>query len=338
MLANIVLGFLWGGITAYVLLAGADFGAGFWDLLAGTATAGADKRRRIAESIGPVWEANHVWLIFALVVAWTSFPSVFAAIASTLYIPLTAVAIGIILRGSAFAFRSAVTELSLQRVFGAAFAASSVVTPFFLGTVAGAIASGRVPSGIAQGNVITSWLNPTSILGGALAVEVSAYLAAVYLTRDCQRDKEWKLALYFRRRALVMGVITGITALLGILVLHSDAPRLFTGLTQRGLPLVLASVVFGGLSLILLVMQRFVAVRFTAALAVVAVLWAWGVGQYPDFLPGVVTVSSAAAPDQTLRVLVVSLSIGSALLIPSLVLLYSLFQSAPAKPSQLSSR
>jgi len=126
--------------------------------------------------------------------------------------------------------------------------------------------------------------------------------------------------------------------LLGILVLHSDAPRLFTGLTQRGLPLVLASVVFGGLSLILLVMQRFVAVRFTAALAVVAVLWAWGVGQYPDVLPGVVTVSSAAAPDQTLRFLVVSLSIGSALLIPSLVLLYSLFQSAPATPSHLSSR
>ena len=335
MLANIVLGFLWGGITAYVLLAGADFGAGFWDLLAGSATTGADKRRRISELIGPVWEANHVWLIFALVVTWTGFPSVFAAIASTLYIPLTAVAFGIILRGSAFAFRGAVTELSLQRAFGAAFAASSVVTSFFLGTVAGAIASGRVPLGVAQGNVFTSWLNPTSILGGVLAVEVSAYLAAVYLTRDSQRAQESGLAVYFQRRALIMGVITGITAVLGILVLRADAPLLFNGLTHRGLPLVLASVIFGGLSLLLLMLRRFVALRLTAALAVVAVLWAWGVGQYPDVLSGVIKVSAAAAPDQTLRFLIVSLSIGSAILIPSLVLLFSLFQAAPANPNRL---
>jgi cytochrome d ubiquinol oxidase subunit II len=336
MLANIVLGFLWGGITAYVLLAGADFGAGFWDLLAGSATAGADKRRRIAASIGPVWEANHVWLIFALVVTWTGFPSVFAAIASTLYIPLTAVAFGVILRGSAFAFRGAVSELSLQRAFGAAFAASSVLTPFFLGTVAGAIASGRVPLGIARGNVVTSWLNPTSILGGILAVEVSAYLAAVYLTRDAERAGEGELAMYFRRRALVMGVITGITAGLGILVLHSDAPLLFSGLTHDGLPLVLASALFGGLSLVLLLLRSFVALRITAALAVVAVLWAWGVAQYPDVLAGVTTVSAAAAPDQTLRFLVVTLSIGTAILIPSLVLLYSLFQAAPTTPSRVS--
>src|ERR1700719_2307948 len=165
MLADVVLVFLWGGITAYVLLAGADFGAGFWDLLAGSANGGTARRERIAESIGPVWEANHVWLIFALVVTWTGFPTVFAAITSTLYVPLTAVAFGIILRGSAFAFRGAVTELSLQRAFGAAFAASSVVTPFFLGTVAGAIASGRVPLGTARGDVISSWVNPTSALG-----------------------------------------------------------------------------------------------------------------------------------------------------------------------------
>ena len=154
VLANIVLVFLWGGITAYVLLAGADFGAGFWDLLAGSATAGAAQRNRIAESIGPVWEANHVWLIFALVVTWTGLPTVFAAIASTLYIPLIATAFGVILRGSAFAFRGAVSELRLRRAFGAAFAISSVVTPFFLGTIAGAIASGRVPLGIARGAAI----------------------------------------------------------------------------------------------------------------------------------------------------------------------------------------
>lgn len=335
-LANVVLSFLWGGITAYVLLGGADFGAGFWDLLAGSAAAGAARRRRIAESIGPVWEANHVWLIFALVVTWTGFPTVFAAIASTLYVPLTAVAFGVILRGSAFAFRGAVSELSLQRAFGAAFATSSVLTPFFLGTVAGAIASGRVPLGIARGDVISSWLNPTSLLGGVLAVEVSAYLAAVYLTRDCQRHDEAELTRYFRRRAVVMGVITGLTAIAGIGVLHADAPRLFSGLTQRGLPLVVASVVFGALSLGLLLLRRYIAVRATAALAVVAVLWAWGVAQYPDVLAGVITVSAAAAAEPTLLPLVVSLSIGSALLIPALLLLYSVSQAdVPASPSHL---
>ena len=326
MLANLVLAFLWTGITAYVLLGGADFGGGFWDLLAGSARAGAAQRARIEHSIGPVWEANHVWLIFALVVVWTGFPAVFSAISSTLYIPLTAAALGVILRGSAFAFRKAVTELALQRVFGAAFALSSVLTPFFLGTVAGAIAAGRVPLGSARGDIVTSWLNPTSALGGVLAVEVCAYLAAVYLTGDARRDGEPELAEAFRRRALLMGTLTGVTALAGIAILHTDAPRLFSGLTGRGLALTVATALFGAISLALLVERRFVAVRVTAALAVVAVLWGWGVAQYPDLLVGVATVDSAAAPHDTLVALVGSLVGGSLLLVPSLALLYRFSQ------------
>jgi len=326
MLANVVLAFLWAGITAYVLLGGADFGGGFWDLLAGSAQSGAAQRARIEHSIGPVWEANHVWLIFALVVVWTGFPGVFSAISSTLYIPLTAAALGVILRGSAFAFRKAVTELPLQRVFGAAFALSSVLTPFFLGTVAGAIAAGRVPLGSARGDIVTSWLNPTSMLGGILAVEVCAYLAAVYLTGDARRDGEPELAEAFRRRALVMGTLTGVTALAGIAVLHTDAPRLFAGLTGHGLALIVATALFGAVSLALLVERRFVAVRVTAALAVVAVLWGWGVAQYPDLLVGAATVDSAAAPHDTLVALVGSLVGGSLLLVPSLALLYRFSQ------------
>ena len=260
---------------------------------------------------------------------WTGFPAVFAAIASTLYIPLTAAALGIIFRGSAFAFRKAESELWLRRIFGAAFALSSVITPFFLGTIAGAIASGRVPLGSASGDVIGSWLNPTSLLGGTLAVEVCAYLAAVYLTADSRRHGEHDLAGAFRVRALAMGVITGVTALAGIAVLHSDAPGLFAGLTGRGLPLIFATSAFGSASLALLALRRYVAVRMTAALAVVAVLWGWGVGQYPDLLVGTATVTSAAAPPDTLVVLVISLAAGSAILVPALVLLYSLFQTAP---------
>src|SRR5206468_12830379 len=138
---------------------------------------GAHRRRLIEHAIGPVWEANHVWLIFVLVVLWTGFPTAFAAIASTLYLPLTLAALGMIARGSAFAFRKTADTFALRRFLGAGFAFSSVVTPFFLGAVAGGVASGRVPPGIATGDIVTSWLNPTSVLGGVLAVLTCAYLA-----------------------------------------------------------------------------------------------------------------------------------------------------------------
>jgi cytochrome d ubiquinol oxidase subunit II len=330
-LANTVLAFLWVGITAYVLFGGADFGGGFWDLLAGGAQRGARYRQSIEESIGPVWEANHVWLIFALVVLWTAFPPVFASIFSTLYIPLTAAAFGVILRGSAFAFRKSVSELSLQRLFGAMFAISSVATPFFLGTVAGAVASGRVPAGNARGDVITSWVNPTSLLGGVLAVAVCAYLASVYLTADARRRRTHDIAEYFRRRALAAGIVTGAIALVGIDVLHQDAPVLYAGLTGRAAGLIGASAVFGAGSLVLMWWRRYLTVRLTAASAVVAVLWGWAVGQYPDLLVGAGTVDQAAAPHPVLAALVVALSVGSALVIPALVLLYALFQATPGR-------
>jgi len=175
------------GIALYALLAGADFGAGFWDLLAGGAERGRAPRALIEESIAPVWEANHVWLIFVLVTLWTAFPAAFAPIMSTLYIPLTLAAIGIILRGAAFAFRKASETLPLRRLFGVTFASSSVLTPFMLGAVVGGIASGRVPAGEQTGDVLRSWLNLTSMLGGLMAVVVCAFLAAVYLTADAER-------------------------------------------------------------------------------------------------------------------------------------------------------
>ncbi|MDF2711564.1 MAG: cytochrome d ubiquinol oxidase subunit, partial [Nonomuraea muscovyensis] len=158
-LAEIMLAVMWIGLTAYVLFGGADFGGGVWDLLAGGAERGARQRALVEHSIGPVWEANHVWLIFVIVLMWTGIPPVFAAVASTLYIPLTLAALGIIARGSAFAFRKVSTELWQRRLFGATFAFSSLVTPYFLGTVAGAIASGRVPPGIARGDLVSSWAN-----------------------------------------------------------------------------------------------------------------------------------------------------------------------------------
>ncbi|MDR8414483.1 cytochrome d ubiquinol oxidase subunit II [Nonomuraea sp. 3-1Str] len=325
-LPEIMLAVLWIGLTAYVLFAGADFGGGVWDLLAGGAATGRRSRELVEHSIGPVWEANHVWLIFVLVLMWTGVPSVFAAVASTLYIPLTLAALGIIARGAAFAFRKASTELWQQRLFGATFAFSSVVTPFFLGTVAGAIASGRVPPGIAKGDLVTSWANPTSLVAGALAVGTAAYLAACYLTRDAERTGQKDLAEEFRRRALVAGLVVGVLSAAGLLVLHADAPRLFAELTSgRALPFLVLSVVAGVASLPLLWLRRYLAVRITGALAVVGLLWGWGVGQYPVLLPGV-TLREAAATGTVLAASLGALAVGAVLLVPSLWWLYATFQ------------
>ena len=328
--AQVVLALMWTGVTAYALFGGADFGAGFWDLTAGGPERGSAQRTLIEHAIGPVWEANHVWLIFVLVVLWTGFPEAFAAIASSLYVPLTLVAVGVILRGAGFAFRKAVTGVALQRLFGATFAASSVITPFFLGTVAGAVASGRVPPGIARAHPVHSFLNPTSVLGGALAVVVCAYLAAVYLTADARRAGDTALVEAFRRRALASGVVAGGVVLGGIAVLHADAPDLFSGLTGRGRPLVVASALSGLVSLGCVWRRRFVAARLSAAAAVAAVLWGWAAGQYPYVLEGELTIRQAAADPVTLRAVLLSLAVGAVLFVPALVALFAVAQRGAA--------
>jgi cytochrome bd ubiquinol oxidase subunit II len=330
--AEALLAFMWAGVTAYALFAGADFGAGFWDLIAGGPERGSAQRSLIEHAIGPVWEANHVWLIFVLVVLWTGFPEAFAAIASSLYVPLTLVAVGVILRGAGFAFRKAVTGVPLQRLFGATFAASSVITPFFLGAVAGAVASGRVPAGVARAHPVHVFVNPTSVLGGTLAVVVCAYLAAVYLTADARRAGDGVLVEAFRRRALASGVVAGGVVLGGIAVLHADAPALFSGLTDRGRPLVVASALAGLYSLGCVWRRRFVAARLAAATAVTAVLWGWAAGQYPYILEGEMTIRQAAADPASLRAVLVSLAIGALLVVPALVALNAFAQRGREHP------
>ncbi|MFH9553782.1 cytochrome d ubiquinol oxidase subunit II [Streptomyces sp. NBC_00377] len=337
MLADTALAVMWVGLTCYALFGGADFGAGVWDLLAGGARQGREQRRLIEHSIGPIWEANHVWLIFVIVLLWAGFSPVFASVMSTLYLPLTLAALGIIARGSAFAFRKASTELWQQRLFGIFFAVSSLVTPFFLGAVAGAVASGRVPAGLAQGDVITSWLNPTSVLGGVLAVLACAHLAAVYLCADAAREDAPGLARAFARRAVVSGLAGGAVALAGTAVLHADAPELFHGLTHRALPLVVLSAVSGVVGLGLLLTRRHVAARAAAALAVAAILWSWGAAQYPAMLVGSLTVDEAASQPAVLSACLIVLACGAVLLVPALWLLYRTFQRAePAAPTPAS--
>jgi cytochrome d ubiquinol oxidase subunit II len=317
---------MFAGITLYALLAGADFGAGFWDLVAGGEERGRAPRALIEESIAPVWEANHVWLIFVLVTLWTAFPSAFASIMSTLYVPLTLAAIGIILRGAAFAFRKASETLPLRRLFGATFASSSVLTPFMLGAVVGGIASGRVPAGEQTGNVLRSWLNPTSVLGGVLAVVTCAFLAAVYLTADAERRGHHELVAGFRRRAIASAVVAGVVALVGVFVLRDDAPDLFHGLTHRGAPLIAVSAGAGIATLVLLVRRVYAWARLSAAVAIVAVLFGWAAGQYPYMLEHSVRISDAAGAHATLVAILVTLGAGSLLLVPALAWLLVLTQ------------
>ena len=269
MLPEICLGLVMLGISAYAVLGSADFGAGFWDLTAGGAERGGRLRGMVQRSMSPVWEANHVWLIFVLVIVWTAFPVAFGSLFSTLSIPLFLAAIGIIFRGAAFALRGQAATIREARFLGALFALSSVLIPFFLGAALGGIASGRVEVGNAVGDPVTSWLNPTSVLVGVIAVLSGAYLAAVFLAGDSQRAELPDLVRAFRTRALATGVVTGVVALGGLLVVRDDAPDLYDGLTSGGgLAMVVLSGLAGVVTLGLVWRERYGLARATSALAV----------------------------------------------------------------------
>ncbi len=325
-MADAVAVVLFVAVSAYAVFAGADFGAGFWDLVAGGAARGARPRVIVDHSVGPVWEANHVWLIFALVILWTGFPEAFASITLTVFVPLTLVALGIVLRGASFAFRKSLFRTSERRVFGAIFAFSSVLVPYCMGAIAGAIASGRVPAGGEAGDPWTSWVNPVSVVGGVLAVTVGAYLAAVYLIWDSRRLADDAMVEYFRERAVVAAVVAGVVAVVGIFVLRADSRYVFDGLTSRALPLVVLSALCGLGSLGLLLRGSPRGARVLAAGAVASIVWAWGVAQWPYILPTSLKVSAAAAPSATLGTLLVVFGVAAVVIVPSLALLYMLDQ------------
>ena len=315
-------------VVAYAVFGGADFGAGFWDLIAGGPERGQRSRGMIEHSIGPVWEANHVWLIFIFVILWTAFPEAYASITLTLFVPLAIAALGIVLRGVSFAFRKAVVRLRYRRVFGAGFAASSVLVPYCMGAIAGGIASGRVPAGGQAGDPVHSWINPTSILGGVLAVAAVAYLAAVYLVWDARRLEDAAMVEYFRRRAVLAAGVVGIIGLIGIFVLRADAPYLFRGLATRGLPFVIVSVVCGVGALVLLVRKASRGARALAIIAVATVIIGWGDAQWPYILPESLTFSAAAAPSGTLTALLVVVVLAALIVVPGFILLYILDQKS----------
>jgi NADH:ubiquinone reductase (H+-translocating) len=315
---------LWFCITCYAVLGGADYGAGFWDITAGGARRGARARALIEHAMAPVWEANNVWLIFSLVVLWTAFPRGLAAITSAQYVPLALAAAGIVLRGCGFAFRDALRELAGRRLAGTVFGLSSLMTPFFLGASFGAIASGRVtPGGPATP---LGWVGPTPIVVGLLAVFCAAFLAATFLMFDARRLLDDALERRFARSAIGSAFLTGALAIVGLFVARGDAPRLYHGLLHAGLPFVVLSGLCG-IGVITLTGVGFMrGVRALAVGAVVTMLAAWGLAQWPYLLPASLTVTAAAAVHATLVWVLVMFVLAALIVIPSLALLFTLDQ------------
>ncbi len=324
MLEGLPLVFVLTGVALYTVLGGADLGAGFWQLVAARDANGEHVREYAHKSMAPVWEANHVWLIFVLTVFWTAYPTAFASIASTLAIPLFIALICIVFRGAAYALRGgAATPREAGRI-DTIFALSSVLVPFALGAAVGAIATDRVPAGNAAGDMWSSWLNATSIFIGVLAVATSAYLAAVFLAADAAHDGQRELEDAFRRRALGSGVIAGAIAIAGVFVVEHDNHSLFHSLLSgRALPAVLVSALAGLATLGLVYRRRYEPARYGAALAVAAITAGWALARWPTILPGL-TVHQAAAGHDTLVCVIVAVLAGGAVVFPALGLLFGL--------------
>lgn len=308
-------------LTAYALLGGADFGGGVWDLVA-SGPRKEQQRRLVAQAIAPVWEANHVWLILAVVLLFTCFPAAFARLAIALHVPLTLMLIGIVLRGSTFMFQS--YGGGGRRVF----AYASLLTPVLLGVSVGAIASGAtgVPAGgtFVEGYV-RPWLTPFAFAIGLFALACFAFLAAVYLTVEA---REGQLQEDFRRRALVAGIIVAANAAVGLL-LSPQAPMVERGLlaTQWAALLHLLTGVAALLAFGALWRRRYRVARVAAAAQVTLILWGWGLSQYPYLLPPDLTIASAAAPRVTLELALIALIAGAIVLFPSLFYLFKVFKA-----------
>ncbi|HXF73374.1 MAG TPA: cytochrome d ubiquinol oxidase subunit II [Actinomycetota bacterium] len=327
-----VLAIIWAGLSLYMLLGGADFGGGAWDLLA--RGPGAERQRAlISEAIGPVWEANHVWLIFVLTGLLAGFPSVFADLSVALYVPFSLALVGIVLRGAAFAFRAHGDPGSAwQRRWSRVFGVASLASPFLLGAAAASIASGRirVREGVVDAGLVGTWTGALSVFSGLFVLAMCAYLAATYLTVEAAARGARDLEELFRARALVAGLVAGALALGGLPLLRTEAPLVWAGMLRQGMPFVALSSAGGLASVWATARRRYRIARLAAAVAVGAVLWGWGAAQWPYLIVPDVTVGQAAAPARALRLVTVGYGIGALVLLPSLWLLFRVFKGARA--------
>jgi cytochrome d ubiquinol oxidase subunit II len=336
-LAVVIAGVIIVSLMAYALLAGADFGGGVWDLLASGPRRKA-QRDLIAHAIGPIWEANHVWLIIVVVLLFSCFPPAFARLAVVLHIPFTLLLIGIVMRGSAFTFRTYDSAHSaVQERWGRIFAMASVVTPVILGMVIGAIVSERVgtapagtPGATFAQQYVDPWLTVFAVSVGALALALFAFLAAVYLTVEAAADRA--LQEDFRRRALAAAAGVFATAAAALVAAHLTAPRVRDALEMNGwaIPFHLATGAAAIAAIGALIVRAYRAARIAAAAQVVLILSGWAISQYPFIVPPDLTIRNAAAPRETLVLILAALAVGGLVLFPSLAYLFRVFKSKGA--------
>jgi cytochrome d ubiquinol oxidase subunit II len=327
-LETIIAGVMVGSLILYALLGGADYGGGVWDLFA-VGPRAEEQRKLIAKAISPVWEANHVWLILVVVILFTAFPPAFAAIATALHIPITLMLIGIVLRGTAFTFRTYdVQRDDVQRRWSLVFSIASIITPVLLGTTLGAIASGtiRVENGFVTSGFWHSWLAPFPLAVGFFALALFAFLAAVYLTLEAD---ERALQEDFRRRALLSGVVVGALALTVFILAGTGAPTVRAGISRTwwALGLHVFTAIFASGAFFTLWTRRYKAARLCAAAQVTLILFGWALAQFPHLLEPDLTITSAAAPRITLQLLLGALAAGAVLLFPSYYYLIRVFKA-----------
>jgi cytochrome bd ubiquinol oxidase subunit II len=325
--ADVAAALLWLSLTAYAVLAGADFGGGVWDIFA-SGPRKQEQRQAVARAMGPVWEANHVWLIFMITGLFTTFPVAFGALGVALFVPITIALIGIVLRGAAFAFRAHGREaVGPTSPWGVVFGASSIIAPFFLGAAAAAVASGaiRVSGGNVASGFGVGWTSAFAIVVALLAVALCAYLAAAYLM--VETEDEPTLQSDFRMRAILASAASGILAILGLVLAYAAAPRVWSDLTGNGLLLLILALINGPIALWGVWRLRPHIARIAVAAQVALVLWAWALGQWPYLVPPDLTIAGAAAPEATLRAWLVVISVGMLLVIPSLGVLFRVFKA-----------
>lgn len=317
------------GVVAYAVLGGADFGGGVWDFLA-TGPLAQRQRDAISHAIGPVWEANNVWLIYVIVVTWTAFPIVYATVSTALFVPLVLALVGIILRGAAFGFRSQFAKRAGSAgAWGRVFNTASIIAPFLLGAVAGAIASGhvRVRNGIVTANEWTIWTTPFTLACGAFAVGLCSVIAATYLSVEALDASDMPLVVYFRGRAIVAGAVTAVIGAITAILSVSESPILWRGLIGRALPLSAGAVLIGLATAFALLTGLYRAARLLVAAETACILAAWGLAQYPYLIIPDVTLKNAAVPNSVLTATIIASAAGMLILLPSLWYLFHIFKA-----------
>lgn len=328
ILPYILLAILWFGLIVYAAFGGADFGAGIWEFFASGATQ-EKERDLINEALGPVWEANHVWIVFLVVGLFSTFPVAFAIICAVLFVPLTLALVGIVLRGSAFIFRThGLRKRPILAVWSRVFGLASVITPFFLGVCAAAVASGRivVHGESAQVSLPGVWLTPFAWTIGFMAVSLCATIAAIYLTVEATSQNEHDLADGFRIRGLIAGAITAVLGLVGLLLAPQGAPIIWRGLLDHAIPLVIITMVLGIATAVTLYFGYYRIARALIVAETAFLLGTWGVSQIPYLIPPNLTVEAAAGAPSTLLLLLIGIIIGMILILPSIAYLFYIFK------------